>query len=58
MIPRVAKRLKITHRAAMLNVLKLADAGIVEEVTGRERSKIFVAQRILKILEEPRGRLI
>lgn len=51
MIPRVAKRLKITHRAAMLNVRKLVAAGIVEEVTGRERGRIFVAKRILKILE-------
>jgi Fic family protein len=55
MIPRAAKRLKITHRAAMLNVRKLVDAGIVEEVTGRARGLIFVAQRILKILEEPEG---
>jgi len=53
MIPRVAKRLKITHRAAMLNVRKLVDAGIVEEVTGRERNRIFVARRILRILEQP-----
>jgi len=52
MIPRVAKRLKITHRAAMLNVRKLADAGIVEEVTGRARSMIFVSRGILKILEQ------
>ncbi len=52
MIPRVAKRLKITHRAAMLNVRKLVDAGVVEEVTGRERNRIFVAKGILKILEQ------
>jgi Fic family protein len=52
MIPRVSKRLKITHRAAMLNVRKLVDAGIVEEVTGRVRSRIFMARGILKILEQ------
>lgn len=52
-IPRVAKRLGITHRAASLNVLKLVGAGIVEEITGRERSRIFVAESILRILELP-----
>jgi len=55
MIPRVAKRLKITHRAAMLNVRKLVDAGIVEEVTGRMRSMVFVSRGILKILDQAKA---
>lgn len=50
-IPQAAKRLKVTHRAATLNVLKLVGAGVLSEVTGRGRSRIFVARGILGAIE-------
>jgi Fic family protein len=46
--------LKVTPRAARQNVDKLVDAGLVEEVTNRERNKIFVASEIIAILEADR----
>jgi Fic family protein len=51
-IPQAAKRLKITHRAATLNVMKLVAAGVVAEVTGRGRNRVFVARGILGVLEQ------
>jgi Fic family protein len=50
----VSKRSGITHRAATLNVQKLVDAGILEEVTGRRRNKVFLARRIVEVTEEQR----
>ncbi len=51
-IPQAAKRLKITHRAATLNVMKLVQSGVVAEVTGRGRNRVFVARGILGVLEQ------
>lgn len=50
-IPQAAKRLRVTHRAATLNVMKLVEAGVVAEVTGRGRNRVFVARGILGVLE-------
>jgi Fic family protein len=50
-IPQAAKRLKITHRAATMNVMKLVAAGVVAEITGRGRNRVFVARGILGVLE-------
>ncbi len=50
-----AKRLGVTHRAAALNVKKLVEAGIVEEVTGRQRNKLFVARGIIDAIEMQRS---
>lgn len=44
-------RLKVTTRAAQQNVDRLVQAGIVKEVTGRQRYRVFVAQRIIQIVE-------
>lgn len=52
-IPEVARRLGITHRAASLNVGKLVDQGMIAEVSGRERNKVFVAQGIIDAIEAP-----
>ncbi|HEY3246163.1 MAG TPA: Fic family protein [Phycisphaerae bacterium] len=54
-IPRAAKLLGITHRAATLNVDKLVAAGILTEVTGRERNRAFMARRIVEIADDPAG---
>lgn len=46
----IAKLLKVTKRSAQMNIHKLMDNGILQEVTGRERNRIFVASEILNIL--------
>lgn len=50
-IPQAAKRLKVTHRAATLNVLKLVKARVLVEVLGRGRTRVFVARAILNAIE-------
>src|SRR5205823_4900627 len=37
----VRRHLKVTQRAAMMNIKKLEDAGIVREVTGRQRYRVW-----------------
>jgi Fic family protein len=51
-ISQAARVLKVTARAAGHNVEKLVKAGILTEVTGRERNRMFVARKILHIAEE------
>lgn len=51
-VPRAARRLGVTHRAATLNVRKLVDAGILEALPGRERNRLFVCRRALETLEK------
>ncbi len=46
-----AQFLGVTPRSAQLTIGKLAQAGILEEVTGRKRDRVFVARKILRILE-------
>lgn len=45
--------LNVTFRSAQLNVLKLVAAGIVREVPGRKYGRIFIARKIVDILEAP-----
>jgi Fic family protein len=54
-IPIAAKRLGITQRSAAMNIQKLVDAGILSEVTGRERYRVFLARGILETIEEQRS---
>jgi len=42
--------LGVTFRAASQNVQKLVDAGILREVTGRDRNRVFMAPEILDLL--------
>ena len=44
-------RLKVTTRAAQQNVDRLVQAGILKEVTGRQRYRVFVAQKIIQVVE-------
>ena len=48
-----AKFLKVTHRSAQLNIDKLIHKGILKEVTGKQRNRVFVAPQIVKIIEAP-----
>ena len=50
-IPQVAQKLDVTYRAASLIVDKLVQAGILEEVTGRARSRVYLATEVVKIIE-------
>jgi Fic family protein len=44
-------QLRVTTRSAQQNVDKLVRAGILKEVTGKRRYRIFVAQKIIQIVE-------
>lgn len=46
-----AKRLDVTPRAAQLNVDKLIAEGILAEMTGRKRNRVFITPGIMKIIE-------
>lgn len=48
---RAAQVLGVTHRAAALNIAKLIDAGVLVEVDGRARNKIFLANEVLDVVE-------
>lgn len=50
-VPHAARLLGVTHRAAQLNVSKLVAAGIVREVTGRKRNRVYVAEEIVRTVE-------
>jgi Fic family protein len=47
--------LNVTFRSAQMNVQKLIDAKILEELPGRKYGRIFMARAILNILEDPVG---
>lgn len=47
---RTANLLGITPAAAGANVMKLVEAGILVEATGRKRDRIFLARDILAIM--------
>jgi Fic family protein len=49
------QRLRVTTRAAQQNVDKLVGAGILTEVTGKVRYRIFVAKRIIQVVETDRA---
>ncbi len=47
----VANALSITVRAAQLNIDKLVEQGILTELTGGKRNRVFAAREILRITE-------
>jgi Fic family protein len=51
-IPRAQRLLGVTYRAAANNIQKLVDAGILEELPESLRPKMYIANRILDILQE------
>lgn len=46
-----ARVLDVTHRAAVMNIRKLIDAGILEKVGERQRNQLFIAREIIAALE-------
>jgi Fic family protein len=51
-VPGAARQLKVTQRAASQNIGKLVRAGILTEATGRPRNRIFVADGIIRAIDE------
>jgi Fic family protein len=52
-IDMVAKLLDLTPASAQKHVDRLNQAGILEEVTGRRRNRIFLAKEIVQAVQEP-----
>ena len=48
--------LNLTYVSVQKNIEKLVEAGILREVTGRKRDRIYVAQQIIDILEKQDAR--
>jgi Fic family protein len=52
-IPNAARYLNQTYPAAQNNVEKLVEAGILRELTGHTSRRMFVADEILRLLDQP-----
>lgn len=52
-IPGAARALEITHRAAAMNIEKLLREGLLEEVTGQQRNRVYCARGILAVCSAP-----
>lgn len=52
-VARAAKVLGVTRPSAQRHVDRLMETGILREVTGRKRNRIFVAEAIVKSIYEP-----
>jgi Fic family protein len=50
--PRLMKQFKVTARTAQASIDKLVSLGILTEATGKLRNRIYVAQEILRVLDE------
>lgn len=53
--PGISRTLEITPRAAQLNIDKLVMAGVLKEVTGQRRYRLYVATEIVAVLESFEG---
>lgn len=51
-IPGLAAELELTHPTAAKAVRLFVDEGILVETTGRQRDRVFVYERYLRVLEE------
>jgi len=51
-VTRAQRLLGVSRRAASLNVEKLVAAGIVDEVVGSTRARVFLARGVLAVLDE------
>ena len=50
-IPRAAEILDVTYPTAQTNIKKLEDLGILREITGQRRNRIYQAREILALLD-------
>lgn len=51
-VPQATQRLNVTPHSAQNNIEKLQVEGILKEVTGKQRNRIYIAPEIIKIIEE------
>ncbi|OHB77787.1 MAG: hypothetical protein A2Z25_21095 [Planctomycetes bacterium RBG_16_55_9] len=49
----VAQHLDVTYPAAKNNIAKLVKAGILRETTGAKRNRIYIAEKVLEIINKP-----
>jgi hypothetical protein len=52
-IPYVNRHFDVTYVTAKNNVVKLVKAGILKEVTGAKRCKVYIAEEVLDIINRP-----
>ena len=50
--PMATKKLGVTPRSTQLNIDKLIASGILEEITGQKRNRMYVAREIINIITE------
>jgi len=48
-----SERLGVTPRSTQINIEKLQSAGILTEVTGQKRNRLYVAPEIIEVIERP-----
>ena len=48
-----AKLLDVTARSAQMHIDRLVEAGILKEITGQKRNRIYLAQEVLRVVDEP-----
>jgi hypothetical protein len=51
-VNRVAAKLDLTFRAANANVERFVEYGILEEVTGKERNRVYIAMEIVRAIQK------
>ncbi len=52
----ISQVMNVTYMTAKKIVRKLEDTGILKEITGRKRGKIYLAKDILDIIDPPKGK--
>lgn len=53
--PMATKKLGVTPRSTQLNIEKLIASGILEEITGGKRNRVYVAREIIGIIDQENG---
>lgn len=51
-VQQAMKLLKLSQPAAQNNIDKLVEEGILEEVTGRQRGRVYLASKVIQIVED------
>jgi Fic family protein len=42
---------KVSHQTAMSSIKRLAQLGILKEITGKHRNRMYIAEKIMTIIE-------
>jgi Fic family protein len=52
----IARRvLKVSQPAAQMNIDRLVGEGMLKEMTGRQRGRVYIAERVLSVVEEDKS---